>query len=74
LEAGMPDGVLGIARVLRSALGDSGSLLHLEALALLRKSMRAEALVVASRWLEIEPLSDEAKELARMIKGGLPLK
>jgi len=68
LEAGMPDGALGIVRVLRAALGDAGQLLHLEALALLQKGMRAEALAAAAKWLEMEPLSDEAGNLARMTR------
>jgi len=68
LETGTPEGVLGIVRILRAARGDSGTLLHLEALALLQKGMRTEALTAAARWLEMEPSSDEAKKLARMIK------
>lgn len=68
LETGTPDGVLGIVRVLRAARGDSVPLLHLEALALLQKGMRTEALAAAARWLEMEPSSDEAQKLARMIK------
>jgi len=70
LEAGTPDGVLGIVRALRATLGDSGQLLHLEALALLQKGMRNEALAAAAGWLEMEPLSDEAKKLIRAIKSG----
>jgi hypothetical protein len=70
LEAGTPDGVLGIVRVLRAALGDFGPLLHLEALALLQKGMQNAALAAATKWLEMEPLSDEAKKLIRMIKDG----
>ena len=71
LEAGMPDGVLGIVRVLREALGDSGHLSHLEALALLQKGMRREALAAAAKWLEMKPVSDEARNLVRMIKDDL---
>ena len=71
LEAGTPDGVLGIVRVLRAALGDSGQLLHLEALALLQKGMRTEALAVAAGWLAMEPLSGAAKKLVQMIKDSL---
>ena len=75
LETGATDGVLEIVCILRAAFGDSAQLLHLEALALLQKGMRTEALAAATRWLEMEPASDEAKKLAqmvtRMIKEGL---
>jgi hypothetical protein len=70
----MPDGVLGIVRVLRAARGDSDLLLRLETQALSQKRMHSGALAAATKWLETEPSSDEAKKLARMIKGGLPRK
>jgi len=71
LETGTPDGVLGIVRVLRAMHGDSDQLLQLETLALLQKDIRSEALAAATRWLEVAPLSDEAKNLILTIKDPL---